>query len=72
MHGLNRPFAGQNDRTLNHVAQLADVAGPIVGAEAFEHVRGDVGDLGGVLVVQILQQRLGEHRKILLPLTQRR
>ena len=57
---LDGAFARQNHGALQHVAQFAHVARPVVPFQGLEHGRRNVGDAALVLAVQVAQQRLGD------------
>src|SRR5690606_20805372 len=59
------------DRPLEHVLELADVAGPRVGLEGGEGVVGDAGDRLLQALVELLDDVLDEQRDVAGPLAQR-
>src|ERR1051326_6120480 len=67
-----RIAAGHDERAVDHVAQLAHVAVPLVLLQRLDEVGVDVLHLLLFRLVQLLQEEMGEERDILEALAQRR
>src|SRR4051794_7223535 len=64
--------AGHDERAIDHVAQLADVARPLVLLQRFDEVRFDRLHLLLFRLVQLLQEEVREERDVFETLAQRR
>src|SRR4051794_9695875 len=64
--------AGHDERAIDHVAQLADVARPLVLLQRLDEVRFDRLDLLLFRLIQLLQEEVREERDVFEALAQRR
>src|SRR5690349_20265666 len=62
----------EHDRALEHVLELADVAGPVVSLEDRESLRRDPPNVLAEILAELLQEMRDEQRNVLASLAQRR
>ena len=62
----------QDDRSLNHVLQLANVAGPVVPLKEFQRFLPDMPDSFSRFLCVALDQVLDEQRNVIHPIPRRR
>ena len=72
MFQLDGSFAGEDYGALEHIAQLANIARPLMAREDINHRRGYVGDAAFVTAVEIGEQGFGDRLNVFLALPQRR
>src|SRR5262245_56004565 len=70
--GAHELVGTDDDRSLDHVAELADVPGPPVAPEEVEGVVVDAADRTPVPLVELVHERLGELGDVLHPVAQGR
>ena len=70
--GFDAIVAGQDDGAIDHVAQLADVARPVVGEEFLAGFRGELQIGAAVLAAEVIEEIVHQHFDIAAAVAQRR